>query len=795
MKLTKKVFALSVILIAIFFILKVLLNYTDQVSTSLALISGRNIFFSFILYLGYFYVRALSWHFILKSGEQNLNIYDSLAIWFLGEAARYIPGNVWSFAGRVYLANQKRIPKRFTVFSLVIEMLLMIIITVVLSLPALNFTYNQPIHNLNWLLFLIPLLLAGILLLNYRDRLTKMISSFQTIPARQFDSPAFKLAVLLQTLSWLLFGLGTYVVLSQFNQGINVLVGISIPILAWLVGYLSVVTPMGLGVREGVLIALFTPSLGLAQATMVALISRLMIVLVEVVNLSFWLYRYHQTKINVTGVYYYLKKRWDLVILVLLIIAYSVTFSTLSILRHDAFASSFDLANMGQTVWNSFHGRIFELSGAENTISRFSIHADLILVLLSPIYLIWENVRMLLIAQSVGIALGAVPVYWLARMVLRQLGLSWTKIISLLLTAVYLLNPGLEWTNMYDFHGVSLAMPFLLATFYFAYTKKWGWFAVFAFLSITTKEEISAIIAVLGLIILFIFKERRIGLLTLLTGLFWFITMVFIVIPIFSPGGQHWAENSLYLASKDTFVEALTRPGINHINAFLDAVRGYFLIDQSLDYYVALLKPFAFLPLIGLPWLVLALPELLINILSSNAFMLNLQLHYDSGILPALIISSIFSLRYIFQAVYLIKPFRKFASIVVVAAALGMFLVTLKVNYHYSPLPTTPSCWCLVYQVSQEDKDFEKILKKIPPEASITSSSEIRAHLTRRENSFNLPSGVDSADYVAILDENRVIGDYSPKEFEGALLEDPRFLKTHILLNHLGHFYLFKKIG
>ncbi len=119
--------------------------------------------------------------------------------------------------------------------------------------------------------------------------------------------------------------------------------------------------------------------------------------------------------------------------------------------------------------------------------------------------------------------------------------------------------------------------------------------------------------------------------------------------------------------------------------------------------------------------------------------------------------------------------------------------VALRLNYHYSPLPTTPSCWCLSYRVTQEDRDFAKVLGKIPKSASVTSSGEIRPHITRRENSFTLPGHVDDAQYVAILDQNRIVGDYLPKEFENALLKDKKFLESHELVSHIGHFYLFKK--
>lgn len=488
-----------------------------------------------------------------------------------------------------------------------------------------------------------------------------------------------------------------------------------------------------------------------------------------------------------------LVRNWDLFLLFFFTLTYILIFSNLSILRHNAFASSFDLANMSQTVWNTLHGRPFQLSGAESTISRFSIHADLILVMLSPFYLLWERAATLLIIQSVLLGLGAIPVYFLSRKILsRRSHFSdlQSKVGALSLVLAYLLNPGMEWINIYDFHGVSLAIPFLLSAFYFAYQKRWMGYTTFVFLAILTKEEISLFIAMMGLVLIFVLKEKAIGFATFVCGIFWFLAMVFLVIPYFSGDGQYWAlqwfnplNGSTSFTSSSLF-ELISRSTFSR---------------DALNYYLDLLKPFAFLPLLGLPWLILSLPELLINLFSSQAQMRSIMFHYDSGIIPSLVIASIFALKYLNLIIVEINEklfpafLENYTRLTFYLVIFLCLIVAVRFNYHYSPLPTTPSCWCLTYKVSKEDIEFDKILKTIPTNASVTASSEVRVHLARRENSFNLPTATSSAEYVAIIDQNRIVGDYSPKEFENALLKDSKFLKAHELISHIGHFYLFKR--
>lgn len=485
--------------------------------------------------------------------------------------------------------------------------------------------------------------------------------------------------------------------------------------------------------------------------------------------------------------------KWDLLLVIIFASIYIIVFSNLSILRHNAFASNYDLANMGSTVWNTFRGRPFALTGAGSTISRFSIHADLILVLLSPFYLIWERVTTLLIIQSTLLGLGAIPVYFLARKVLAKRAhftLLQSKLSGLVLVAIYLLNPGMQWTNIYDFHGVSLAIPFLLSAFYFAYRRQWLGYTAMAFLAILTKEEISLFIAVLGLVIYFKFKDRAIGIATFVCAILYFLVMIFLVIPHFSENGRYWALNWFSLNNEET----------KTLHMSLEQTVGKFtLSEDATTYYLDLLQPFGFLPLLGLPWLILSLPELLINLLSSQAQMRSIFFHYDSGIIPSLVIASIFALKYVnlilieIHQKLLPKLQEKSVRSIFYLLLFLLLFVSIRFNYHYSPLPTTPSCWCIMYQPTQEDRDFAKVLNTIPQSGIITSSSEIRAHLTRRENSFNLPSATESAQYIAILDQNRIVGNYEPKEFETALIKVLKSSTDHQLIYSSQHFYLFKR--
>ena len=183
----------------------------------------------------------------------------------------------------------------------------------------------------------------------------------------------------------------------------------------------------------------------------------------------------------------------------LLILLYIGLFSWQSVARHQAFATAaYDLGNVNQAFWNTVHGqplRFTNWRGVELDLAsdnRLAMHVEPIYFVLAPIYWLWQQPETILILQTVILALGALPVFWLARDRLRS------HLAGVAFAAVYLLYPGLEAANMWEFHAVALAAPLLLFAFYFGQKSRWGLLWLFALLAMATKEEVSLSVLVMG---------------------------------------------------------------------------------------------------------------------------------------------------------------------------------------------------------------------------------------------------------------------------------------------------------
>jgi len=291
------------------------------------------------------------------------------------------------------------------------------------------------------------------------------------------------------------------------------------------------------------------------------------------------------------------------IILWVCIIFFAIFFSVLGIRRYKTLNSYYyDLGIMNQVVYNTSRGRFLEMTNPtyNKNMSRLAIHFDPILAIFAPFYKIYPGPETLIIGQSIILGLGALAVFLISQVILRQ------ELLGLLFSISYLLYFPVQRAVLFDFHAVTLATTFLLFAFYFNLVKKNLLYFLFIILSLLTKEHIGLVIFMLGIYLTFVKKNRKIGIITSILGLIFFFATVYIVIPYFN-GGAHFAIS--YFSNIGS--------RINNI------------IAQGFLYSKILIVP-AFFSLFSPRSFLIALPEWAINILSSNGNMRSIVFHYNS---------------------------------------------------------------------------------------------------------------------------------------------------------------------
>ncbi len=147
------------------------------------------------------------------------------------------------------------------------------------------------------------------------------------------------------------------------------------------------------------------------------------------------------------------------------VIGFIVIYSVLALLRYYSLATdTTDLAQYSQMTYNGLNGRLFENSLIPDAPLFIAKSFVPIMLAFVPLYAIWADPAILLIAQVIGLALGALPIYWFARVRLgRALGFG--------IALAYLASPVVTQMISYEFHEVAFATPFLAYAVFFLLRK------------------------------------------------------------------------------------------------------------------------------------------------------------------------------------------------------------------------------------------------------------------------------------------------------------------------------------
>ena len=439
--------------------------------------------------------------------------------------------------------------------------------------------------------------------------------------------------------------------------------------------------------------------------------------------------------------------------------AYAAGFTALSILRHESFETGrFDLGNMVQAVWSTAHGHPLQVTNlhGEQT-SRLAAHFDPLLVVFAPLWWVWPSPSLLLTVQAVLIAIGAAPVYWLAHKHLRS------ECAALGFALAYLVYPATQWLTLNEFHPVALACPFLLFAIWYLDEDRLLPFALFALLAVLTKEEIPLVVAGLGVWYGIAKGRWRVAAAIAGAGLAAAILAVEVVIRHFHGHGSHFYGRYAHVGGS---VGGIVK------TAFTDPWR---LLSTAFDhrgthYLLHLVLPLAGLSLLAPALLIAAVPELVLNLLSSAETQSSIHYHYTAAEIAVFVPAAVLGAK------RLGRHHELAALAAVVAAVVGNYLLGPLPFWRW--LPGGESLKANAAHVSRHDRIAERALKLIPKDASVSATNSLGAHLSERKRILSYPV-VDRAEWLAVDLKRPSIGDHNAgsdvvPQLE-ATIRDPRW--------------------
>jgi uncharacterized membrane protein len=408
-----------------------------------------------------------------------------------------------------------------------------------------------------------------------------------------------------------------------------------------------------------------------------------------------------------------LVQRWGPVaVLLLLVIGYALYYGLWSVRKYAAYqAPAFDMGIFDQGVWllSRFKEPFVTILG----LNLFGDHPSFIMLAFVPLYWIWPHPDTLLVVQSMVLALGAIPVFLIARPILRN---GWFALVPAL---AYLLTPALGWLNLENFHPDSLEVPLVLFALYFALRARWRWYVVMVVLVMMVKEDVFLLLVPLGIYVA-VRHSRKMGLLTVGLSIAWFLVAFFAIQP---------ALSDVSAGSLDSWRIPFGGFGGLAKTFFTSPweVIAYLLTAEKIMYVFQLLTPVLFLPL--LTWRsLIALPVLLFNLVSNFWYQSSIQYHYTSLLTPVICVMTLLVLERFSS----IKLRRSLAVLVLLATVFSLYMwgpITGSRNPSYFPDPQHPQCLAA-----------NEAIALIPADAVVAAEDRFAAHLADRELIYVFPN-------------------------------------------------------
>ena len=457
-----------------------------------------------------------------------------------------------------------------------------------------------------------------------------------------------------------------------------------------------------------------------------------------------------------------------IIILFSLITAYVLFFSVISIDEHNRFhTKSFDLGIFDQAIW-----QYSRFSIPFNTVRGLNIlgdHFTLINAIISPLYWFIDDVRALLVLQTLVLAAAAIPLYFIGKYFLKN---QW---IPLVFCFTYLLFPAIQHANFLDYHPEVFVPLFVLSSFYFIMRgHEWLYF-LFFFLTLFVKEEIALTTFLMGIYIYFK-HDKKIGILTSAFSLLWFILVIKGFIPLFNDAGFMYTDRGL-----GNF-------GNNPLEILLGFLNPKILFHvlfnhENAEYTWQLFSPVGFLALLNLFTLIIA-ASLWTNLTSAWPYAHSIHYHYVLPIVPFIFISSIIG-------------FSRFKKRKIVAYSLLFILIisSLISNNYLAPYYASMKNHKIIADklrnfnvLPENEEQIYYMMSLIPKNASVSASYTIVPHLTHRDKIYDFTNPF-KAQYWGNFKEG-----YPPEYVDYLLLSKTQIIEQNLILQPLMENNTYKEI-
>ncbi len=410
--------------------------------------------------------------------------------------------------------------------------------------------------------------------------------------------------------------------------------------------------------------------------------------------------------------------------------AYGAAFSVLMCLKYWALELGYpDSGSFAETVFHLSEGRA-PISHFQPGDTVFSVHWTLILVPISYLYRLWPAHEMLLVLQSVGLGVGGVAVYLLAKTVLKDRFAAWAFAVAYFLaaTTAYVNLP-----TSYGFRPLTLLVPAMLWAMVFLERGRLLWYFFFVLLALLCKEEAAPALVMLGLFVAVRHRKWATAAATIVLAIGWFVLAT-------------KSMKALQPIDQAAFTTHLSQFGLTPTEVIRNVLRdplGWLatVFDEPVKVFflLHLLVPLLLLPIFSPSALLVGMANFAILTMAGWYGKYVILIGAQASVLPGIYLAAVFGLKNLADRdTWLLRRLRVVRRLgdrerVMRAAACGLIAAAALTHYFFF-LRTVP--WKKNFVVTERDRTVRKLRQMILRDRSLCASYRLASHFTDQRDLY-----------------------------------------------------------
>jgi hypothetical protein len=240
---------------------------------------------SAVLVWAMYAVLIWAWRVMLASWDQRLDTWPAARIWTVSSLGKYLPGKVWAIAGMAVMAQQAGVAAWAATGSAVVLQALaigtgagVVGVTGAVALEAAHPGARAALGAL------IAASAIGVGLVLWPPFMRRLLATAKVQSGAAAPRPiGVLLGIVANVVAWIGYGTALWLLAQGLLPAsrLDLASAIAVFTASYLAGFLALLAPGGLGVREGLFILMLQPVTGLAAATVLALASRVLLTITE----------------------------------------------------------------------------------------------------------------------------------------------------------------------------------------------------------------------------------------------------------------------------------------------------------------------------------------------------------------------------------------------------------------------------------------------------------------------------------------------------------------------------------